>query len=128
MPRFDGPFRILETNKSKSTVKLELPPHSKTYPVFHTSLVLPYKENDRSLFSSREFPAPKPIINETGDNEYFVQDIIDERRSGRGFKYLVRWVGYGEEENRWLPRKELEDTEALDTWLAQRRLEPTTFK
>lgn len=125
MPRFDGPFKIIETNESMSTVKLELPPTSKTHPVFHTSLVLPFKENDAQLFPSRKFTTPQPIINEAGDHEYFVKDIIDERRSGRGFKYLVRWVGYGDEENRWLPRKELEDTEALDVWLARGMLEPT---
>ena len=79
MPRFDGPFKILEMNESKSTVKLELPPHSKMYPVFHTSLVLPYKENDPSLFPLRKFPSPQPIINKSGDQEYFVRDIIDER-------------------------------------------------
>ena len=128
MPRFDGPYTILETNEATSSVKLELPPDAKVHPVFHTSLVLPYKENDSSLFPSREFSKPLPVIDKTGACEYFVRDIIDEKRSGRGFKYLVRWVGYGEEENRWLARKELEDTEALDIWLAQKVLDPTSSK
>lgn len=119
MPRFDGPFTIIATNEPKSTVTLDLP-NSKIYPVFHTSQVLPYRENDATLFPNREFSKPAPIKSDTGEEEYFVQDIIDEKRSGRGYKYLVRWIGYGEEENRWLPRKELEDTEALDTWLAQK--------
>jgi hypothetical protein len=44
MPRFDGPFRILETNEAASTVKLELPPDSKTHPNFRTSQILPYCE------------------------------------------------------------------------------------
>ena len=128
MPRFDGPFMILETNENTSTVKLDLPPDSRSHPIFHTSLVLPYHENDAELFPSRKFSMPEPVINESGEQEYFVRDIIDEKRSGRGYKYLVRWVGYGDEENRWLSRKELEDTEALDTWLARRILEPTFTK
>ena len=119
-PRFDGPFRVTATNEAKSTVTLDLPPHSKRHPVFHTSQVLPYKENDPALFPSREFAKPAPIFDDVGNEEFLVRDIIDERRSGRGFKYLVRWVGYGKEENRWLPRKLLEDTEALDIWLAQK--------
>jgi hypothetical protein len=128
MPPFDGPYTILETNEATSSVKLELPPDSKVHPVFHTSLVLPYKENDSSLFPSHEFSKPLPVINKTGACEYFVRDIINKKCSGRGFKYLVRWVGYGEEENHWLARKELEDTKALDIWLARKVLDPTFSK
>jgi hypothetical protein len=79
MPRFDGPFKIIATNKAMSTVKLKLPPNSKTHPVFHTSLVLPFKENDPNLFPSCKFAKPQLIINETGDQEYFVRNIIDKR-------------------------------------------------
>jgi ''chromo'' (CHRromatin Organisation MOdifier) domain. len=52
--------------------------------------------------------------------EYTIEKIIDERRHGRGFQYLVRWVGYGPEEDCWLPRQELEDCQALDGWLERR--------
>jgi hypothetical protein len=121
MPRFDGPFLITAINKGKSTVTLDLPKTSKRHPVFHTSQVLPFIENNASLFPSREFSRPAPITDESGNEEFLVRDIIDERRSGRGFKYLVHWIGYGEEENQWLPRRLLEDTKALDTWLAQKR-------
>jgi hypothetical protein len=120
MPRFDGPFTILATNKDTSTVTLDLPPNSQIFPTFHTSQVLPYRENDPTLFPSRQFAKPVPIKNDEDEEEYFIRDIIDERRSGRSYKYLVRWLGYGEEENRWLPRKELDNTKALDIWLARR--------
>ena len=125
MPGFDRPFKIIGTNEAMSTVKLELPPNSKMHPVFHTSLVLPFKENDPNLFPRCKFAKPQLIINETSNQGYFVKDIINEHRSGCGFKYLVQWVGYGEEENRWLARKELEDTKALNIWLARGMLEPT---
>ena len=122
MPRFDGPYTILSIDEPHSTIKLDLPSSAKSTRTFHTSQVLPYHENDPSLFPSRSFPSPPPIITPLGVEEYLIRDIVDERRSGRSSKYLVRWVGYGDEENRWLPRKELEDTEALDIWLAQRKL------
>ncbi len=35
-------------------------------------------------------------------------------------EYLVSFRGYGDEENRWLPRREVEELEALDRWLASR--------
>jgi hypothetical protein len=79
MPRFDGPFKIIGMNKAMSTIKLKLPPNSKTHPVFHTSLVLPFKENDPNLFPRCKFAKPQPIINKTSDQEYFVKDIIDKR-------------------------------------------------
>ena len=56
-------------------------------------------------------------MTEDGLEEFLVQDIIDARRRGRGWQYLVRWVGYGPEHDRWLAGSALEDCEALDTWL-----------
>jgi hypothetical protein len=78
MPIFDGPFKIIGMNKAMSTVKLELLLNSKTHLVFHTSLVLLFKENDPNLFPRCKFAKPQPIINKTGYQEYFVKDIIDE--------------------------------------------------
>jgi hypothetical protein len=63
MPQFNGLFKILTVNKTASSVKLNLPPHSKVHPIFHTSLILPYKENDAQMFSEQEFAKPKLIIN-----------------------------------------------------------------
>jgi hypothetical protein len=121
MPRFDSPFLIVAINENNSTVTLDLPATSKCHPILHTSQVLPFVENNASLFPSHEFSKPPPIIDGAVNEEYLVRDIIDERGSGWTSKYLVRWIGYGEEENRWLPCKLLEDTEALDSWLAQKR-------
>ncbi|KAF8802017.1 hypothetical protein BYT27DRAFT_7018434, partial [Phlegmacium glaucopus] len=52
--------------------------------------------------------------------EYFVDKIIDEKKlhSHKGWRYLVRWIGQGPEDDVWLPQKELEDCEALDKWIA----------
>jgi hypothetical protein len=79
MPQFDGPFKILAVNRTTSSVKLHLPPHSKVHPIFHTSLILPYKENNAQMFPGQEFAKPKPIINKSGKSKYFVHDIINKR-------------------------------------------------
>jgi hypothetical protein len=55
-------------------------------------------------------------VTEEGEEEWAVEKIVDERKRGRRIEYLVKWVGYGDEENRWLPRRKLIDCVALDAW------------
>ncbi|GLB45207.1 hypothetical protein LshimejAT787_2001120 [Lyophyllum shimeji] len=89
-----------------------------TYNTFHTSQVLPFVENDKDLFPSREYAEPPPVVTEDGLEEWFVDSIIAERARGKGFQYLVRYSGYGPEHDRWMSGRELKDNAALDTWLA----------
>ena len=51
--------------------------------------------------------------------EWFIDRIIDERKCGRGYQYLVWWVGEGPGTDSWLLRSEVEECEALDVWLKQ---------
>ncbi|KAF8228440.1 hypothetical protein L208DRAFT_1488195, partial [Tricholoma matsutake] len=53
-----------------------------------------------------------------GEDEYYVDQILEEQKWERGTQYLVRWCSYGPEEDWWLPGWELEDCKALDIWLA----------
>ena len=115
MPRFDGPYPIIATNETHSTVTLALPSQSRLFPVFHTSEVKPFHENDDSLFPTHALHPPNPI-NVDGQQEFFIDRIVDERQRGRRTQYLVRWRGEGPEGDIWL-NEELEECEALDTWL-----------
>ena len=118
MPRFDGPFTIKSTDKKHSTVTLDLPNLPNLFPVFHTSEVRPFTENNDSLFPSRILTPPDPItIN--GHEEFFIDKIVDERKRGKQILYRVRWQGEGPEGDKWLPASELTDCEALDNWLAR---------
>jgi hypothetical protein len=38
--------------------------------------------------------------------ENFIEKIIDEKKVDRGRKYLVRWVGFGADEDEWSPRRD----------------------
>ena len=120
MPRFDGLYTIINLDEQHSTVTLDLPNSPNIHPTFHTSEVLPYIKSDTTLFPSRHFEEPDPITTDEGEEEYFIERILDARRRGRGYQYLVRWQGYGQEHDRWLPGSEVQDCEALDTWLASR--------
>jgi hypothetical protein len=119
MPRYDGPYNITATDTTHSTVTLDLPERPNIFPVFHTSEVRPFRENDDSLFPNRALTPPDPITL-NGHEEFFIDKIVDQRRRGRGHQYLVRWRGEGPEGDKWIAAKELEDCEALDTWLQRR--------
>ena len=76
--------------------------------------------NDLTLFPTHMRQHPAPIITADGSEEATIERILEERRWGRGWQYLVRWFGYGPEHDEWLSRWELEDCEALDVWLQEK--------
>lgn len=120
MPQFDGPYEVIHANPEKSSYTLNLPNTDNVFPTFHSSLLCPFVPNNGNLFPSRELERPAAITGESGDEEYFVDRIIDEKRGRGGMQYLVSFRGYGDEDNRWMPRREVEELEALDHWLAAR--------
>lgn len=119
MPRFDGPYKIIDFHPETSNYGLDLPNSPNIHPNFHASQLEPFVENDPERFPHREHSRPGPIVTPAGQSEYFIDKIIDERPRGKGRRFLVRWVGYGPEDDLWLAGKELDDTVALDTWEAR---------
>ena len=121
MPCYDGPYKIAKVDPEHSTMTLDIPHSPRIYPVFHIYEVLPFIENDKSLFTSQALHEPKPVFV-NNDLEYVIDRIIDKRKlhGHGGWTYLVRWVGQGPADNIWLPQKELEDCEALDKWLTNK--------
>lgn len=118
MPCFDGPYPLMKAHASKSTYTLDLPNEPNRCPTFHASQLRKFVENDDDLFPSCKLPRPGPVVMPDGQEEWYVNKIVDERKRGRGFQYLVCWQGWGPEDDRWLPARELADSEALDVWLA----------
>ncbi|KAF7305282.1 Reverse transcriptase-RNase H-integrase [Mycena chlorophos] len=83
----------------------------------------------RKLHSAPKFKnapclAPGPAIPEDAENdeEYEIARIVDERTRYRRKEYLVEWVGWGNEDARWLPEKELHrDSPHLKQWKSSRK-------
>ena len=118
MPRYDGPYLVVEVHEAASTVTLDIPNAPNIFPTFHTSHIKPFKENDNSKWPSRTLERPGPVSPEN-PSDYLVDRIIDHKKIGKsGAKYLVRWVGYGPEDDQWISGRELDDNEALDKYLA----------
>ena len=120
-PRRDGPYRVVKAFPQTSTYRLEIPNAPPNFCfTFHASQLKRYVMNDPELFPGREFPRDGPVTLEDGRREHVIERILDERRRGRGWQYLVRWKGYGPGDDEWLPRREIEETVALDEWLRKR--------
>ena len=120
MPRYDGPFLVVDTHQEASTVTLDIPNAPNIFPTFHTSHIKPFKQNNDAKWPSRTLDKPGPVMTDDSDSqEYLVDKIIDHKKLGKSnVKYLVRWVGYGPEDDQWISGRDLEDNEALDKYLA----------
>jgi len=116
MPRYDSPYTVLSAAPETSTYVLDIPGSSHTCNSFHASHLRAYVANDQGLFPSWELPRPGPVVTADGQLENFIERILDEKKVGCSKKYLVRWVGYGPEDDEWLSRKVLDKCEALDRW------------
>jgi hypothetical protein len=95
-----GPFQIEEiVGESQLAYRLQLPPQMRIHPVFHVSLLEPYKEN-RLAGRTQERPPPVEV---EGELEYEVKEIVDSKVVRGKLQYHVEWVGYGPEERTWEP-------------------------
>ena len=119
-----GPFRI--TRKiNRVAYEVELPPTSRTHNVFHVKLIkkyIPSNEKDKHVI------IPPPIRVDGEQHGYEIEEILDVRKKNNGFQYLIKWVGYGTEDNSWETRTSINDNELLRDWHSRRPDKPTPFK
>ncbi|CAJ0967038.1 unnamed protein product, partial [Ranitomeya imitator] len=94
-PRFIGPYKISEVLNPVS-FRLDLPASFAIHNVFHRSLLRRYVA---PMVPSVDPPAPVLV---EGELEYVVEKILDSRVSRRKLQYLVKWKGYGQEDNSWV--------------------------
>ena len=105
-----GPFSVTKVI-SRNAYQLKLTASfRRVHPVFHVSNLRPFIPDP--IPERRLPPPPKPTVANDGNEEYEVETILDSRLYRGKLQYLVRWKGYGPEENSWEPESNLTKAKA----------------
>ncbi|KAF8697266.1 hypothetical protein RHS03_07783, partial [Rhizoctonia solani] len=104
-PKRLGPFEATERISSHA-YRLKLPESLKIHNVFYMGLLSKSHKSPSQPFP--EQPPPKTI---EGEEEYKVEQILDSKRQRGKWLYLIKWRGYGPEDNSWEPEELLEHSQ-----------------
>jgi hypothetical protein len=104
-----GPFKIIE-KISLYAYRIELPLSMKYHNVFHVSLLEPAANN---AYPGQNIEPPPPVEID-GEDEYFIEAILDSRIHQWKLQYLIKWVGYDLPD--WELAKLHSESEAIDTF------------
>ena len=117
--RFIGPYKIIQKT-SPVAYKLDLPDNLKIHPVFHVSILRPYRPPSTIEHRNPPILPPEPVTID--DNiEYEVEQILDHRKRHNHQEYLVKWVGYPDHDASWEPAAHLTHAqECIDLYWTSR--------
>uniref|UniRef100_A0A3Q2VWQ2 Gypsy retrotransposon integrase-like protein 1 n=1 Tax=Haplochromis burtoni TaxID=8153 RepID=A0A3Q2VWQ2_HAPBU len=115
-PRFIGPY-VVDRVINPVAVRLRLPASRRVHPTFHVSQLKPVRLSP--LCPPSAPPPPARLVG--GHPAYAVRRILDARRRGRGWQYLVDWEGYGPEDRLWVPRSFVLDPRLISAFHASLR-------
>ena len=100
-----GPFKVIWLIGSYA-YELALPYGAgKVNPVYHISFLEPYHRNQ--IPGSRS-PTPQPAVD-LGDDIWEVEKVLATKVRRKKVQYLIRWKGFGPDEDTWEPWENIED-------------------
>ena len=118
-PKREGPFKIIKVI-SPVVYRLKLPDQWRIHPMFHASLLTPFNETEE--YGPNYINPPPDLIE--GEEEFEIEAILAHRRKGNEWQYLIKWKGYGSNDNTWIPEAELENAqETLDEYKRRHKVE-----
>ena len=113
------PYRVLACIGTY-VVQLDTPPG--IHPLFYVSLMKKAAEDplpsqltiDNELGMIFDTPEDPSSVAINSDGEYTIERILRHRRQGRGWRLLVKWLGWLEPT--WEPLQQLQETTTLDAY------------
>jgi len=127
--RYLGPFVVVKKVGS-SAYHLHLPNSMRRlHPVFNVVKLMPAPEDP---ITGRHTAKPPPPELVDGEEHYIVEKILNSRTFNRQFQYLIKWKGYGYEENSWVAEKDISASDLIaefyrDNPGAPRRIRSAAF-
>ncbi len=117
MPRRQGPY-LIKRKVTKLAYELDLPNDVNIHPVISIQYLTAYNCDEDPF--QRQPPPPGPVEYGSGDEHsegdgevYEVERIVDHRRHRGRDQYLVRWKGYGPQDDQWKAASELTHSQRL---------------
>ena len=94
--------------------QLQLPRSmSRLHPVFNVVKLLAAPKDP--IQGQHSAPPPEPVlVDETGNEEYEVKEILDSWMYQRKLQFLVCWKGYGYKEHSWVNEEDIHAQEIVD--------------
>ena len=101
---------------------------SRLHPVFHVVKLLPVPDDPHARNAR---PPPPPTVVD-GELEYDVEEVLDSRLFRGKLEFLVKWKGYGYEENSWVREGDVHAQRLVNDFYrrhpgAPRRIRALTF-
>jgi hypothetical protein len=114
-PVYEGPFTVVEQHKGEAYTLKD-----------NTDQVLPRR---RTIDQLKVLTNTTPPVTEDLRPSYRVQTILDAKKIGQSYEYLVRWHGYGEESDSWVPASDFDDLNIIKKyWKIKTKKPPKSNK
>ena len=105
-----GPFKVIK-KLSANVYQLDLPPSmSRLHPVFNINLLEPYISPSSFPGRNDSSSSPIPIVDDSSSPGIPISAVLDVRRIGRRFDYLVDFEGALPTERAWIPISDIPAT------------------
>jgi len=127
--QFLGPYPVLE-KVSTHAYRLKLPRSmSQLHPVFH---VVKLRRSPVDPIPGRKVVAPPPPVLKGGEEHYEVEEVRNSRTWRGKLQFLVRWKGYGAEDDSWEAERDVDAPRLIEEFYrrnpgAPRRIEQVSF-
>lgn len=128
-PLWIGPYKVIKKT-TPDTYKLRVPIGLRLHDEFHTSLLKPYRKD---AYNGRvNKPNAGMVVAGGSEDGYLVEAIVGHKKlrgRNKGIFFLVKWLGYPDDENSWEPIQNLMKPvrHLLEDYVESKKLDKRTW-